>query len=507
MICLLTFLFSEYIRAQSTTLNLVPNPGFETYTYCPLYIAQPTAQTVQFAPPWGQAGGSPDYMRLDCPFSQLSFYFSARLPHSGKGSMGLWAAAGSSTYREYIQAPLLCPLQPGISYVCSMWMAVRNNAAYLTDGPMGAYFSSIAPSVPLGAPISASPQVSISTTHTGITYNFGWTQMIGTFTATDTNKFITIGNFGADSISIAVVPGASVYYNIDDITVTPIFPNFSATPGCAGEISQFANLTVDPNNMGGNYVWDFGDGTKIAAIKNPVHTYATRGTYKVTLSVKLNKLIGGSCISPIDSIVSTTIDVTVGSKNGLQLRNNFSMCKGDTTSLIASGYTSYTWSPDLRLDHTYREDSVVLFPTTTTTYTVIGADGACADTATTTISIPVISNAGNDAYLCSGDSLMLQGSGAGTYSWVPSVGLSDTGIANPIAKPSVTTTYQLTVSNGSCTDTDSVTITVKPPIYADAGHDVYLCPGQLSKLNCSGGGTNTWIPALGLSYSTIAKQI
>src|SRR5258708_39515904 len=35
--------------------------------------------------------------------------------------------------------------------------------------------------------------------------------------------------------------------------------------------------------------------------------------------------------------------------------------------------------------------------------------------------------------------------GSGTYSWVPSTGLSATNIANPIASPTATTTYTVTI--------------------------------------------------------------
>ena len=44
--------------------------------------------------------------------------------------------------------------------------------------------------------------------------------------------------------------------------------------------------------------------------------------------------------------------------------------------------------------------------------------------------------------------------------WTPSAGLSQTNIPNPIANPTKTTTYTLSVSNASCTATSQVTVTV-----------------------------------------------
>jgi gliding motility-associated-like protein len=56
---------------------------------------------------------------------------------------------------------------------------------------------------------------------------------------------------------------------------------------------------------------------------------------------------------------------------------------------------------------------------------------------------------------------MLTGTGGGNYSWSPGGSLSCTNCTNPIATPSVTTTYTLTVSDSlGCTRTDTVTIFV-----------------------------------------------
>lgn len=53
-------------------------------------------------------------------------------------------------------------------------------------------------------------------------------------------------------------------------------------------------------------------------------------------------------------------------------------------------------------------------------------------------------DAGPDVMICKGDKTQLNASGALTYSWSPSTGLSATDIANPVASPTVTTTYTVT---------------------------------------------------------------
>ncbi len=73
----------------------------------------------------------------------------------------------------------------------------------------------------------------------------------------------------------------------------------------------------------------------------------------------------------------------------------------------------------------------------------------------------VIANAGNDVTINLRGSTTLSGSGGGSYKWSPATGLSDVNIANPIASPSVTTTYTLTVTKDGCSDIDEVTVTVE----------------------------------------------
>lgn len=77
-----------------------------------------------------------------------------------------------------------------------------------------------------------------------------------------------------------------------------------------------------------------------------------------------------------------------------------------------------------------------------------------------TIEIPA-ANAGPDLTVCQGGSLVLEASGGVSYSWSPSAGLSADNIANPIASPSSSTVYTLTVTyvNG-CTASDDVLVEV-----------------------------------------------
>ena len=84
-------------------------------------------------------------------------------------------------------------------------------------------------------------------------------------------------------------------------------------------------------------------------------------------------------------------------------------------------------------------------------------------------------NAGADRTICSisSDSIVIGGSPTAincippcTYLWSPSSGLSSDTVANPLAYPSATTVYVVTVSDSTASITDKVTVTVESVIQA-----------------------------------------
>jgi hypothetical protein len=84
-------------------------------------------------------------------------------------------------------------------------------------------------------------------------------------------------------------------------------------------------------------------------------------------------------------------------------------------------------------------------------------------------SLPLVVNAGSDVSIYSGNSATIGanpsaslGYGGYIYLWTPPVGLDDPTKANPMASPSATTTYLLTVTDSkNCSVQDEVTVTVR----------------------------------------------
>ncbi len=95
----------------------------------------------------------------------------------------------------------------------------------------------------------------------------------------------------------------------------------------------------------------------------------------------------------------------------------------------------------------------------------------------------------NNPQICTGNSIVLNGSGASTYSW--STGDSTASIT---VTPNATTTYTVTGTNGvGCSNTATVTITVSssPTINVTATPSS-ICSGDTSVLTASGASSYSW---------------
>ena len=89
--------------------------------------------------------------------------------------------------------------------------------------------------------------------------------------------------------------------------------------------------------------------------------------------------------------------------------------------------------------------------------------------------------------VCSGQSVPFTNSvcsttTGNTYSWAPVTGLNNHSILNPIASPSSTTIYTLTVTSSVCTFTTPVTVNINPSPVPHIGSDGPICLGSSATL-------------------------
>ncbi len=238
------------------------------------------------------------------------------------------------------------------------------------------------------------------------------------------------------------------------------------------------------------YTWSPAGGLSATTGSSVTANPASTTVYTVT---------GTSAAGCVNTATST---VTLGSSITLNV-NSPSICIGTSTPLTVTGATIYTWSPAGGLSAT-TGSSVTANPAVTTVYTISGTDASgCTGTTTSTVTVnPLPTVNVNSPSICPGASAVLTATGASTYSWTPSGGLSATTGASVNANPAATTVYTVTGTDANgCVNTATSTVTVNPnpTINVNSG---LICLGSSMVLTATGGSTYTWSPSTGLSATT-----
>ena len=254
---------------------------------------------------------------------------------------------------------------------------------------------------------------------------------------------------------------------------------------CAGQ--QTLTLTAGGAS---SYTWSPATGLSTTSGNTVIANPTITTTYTIT-GTDVN-----TCTNAINSVVTVnqTPTITV---------NTATVCGGGNATLTASGALTYTWSPATGLSATSGA-TVTANPTVTTNYTITATDAnGCTNIDTTSVFVvttPTINV--NNAVICLGNSTSLTASGANTFSWNPSTGLSATTGATVTANPTVTTSYTITGTAGTCTAYTTATLTVNtlPVIVVNSGT---ICAGQqTATLTASGASSYTWSPSTGLSTTS-----
>ncbi len=349
---------------------------------------------------------------------------------------------------------------------------------------------------------------------------------------------ICIGNVATLAVNILSDPTDLTYYWIDDPTLScTTCLNPDATPadtttyyfvvnnpiGCSDttevlvEVRPFPapvvtitnDTTICANSViqivadGGNNIYEYQWDTSSPGLTcyencfNPIATPEVSTTYIVTVTNEFG-------CETIEDVFIEVIDESQPFAGP-----DRTICEGNSTQLDIQFGNDHTWLVTEGLNCTYCPDPIAN-PETTTTYVVTAiTDIGCEvrDTITINVMSEESIDAGMDNVICRGEQIELDGLGSGQISWTPAASLSDPNVINPIASPTSTTTYRLSITNDECMMTDSVTIEVvdRAEVYGD---DATICLGESVELNAYGSAQEfSWTPALSLNNSEIANPI
>gem|GEM_PF-254612 len=251
-------------------------------------------------------------------------------------------------------------------------------------------------------------------------------------------------------------------------------------------IGQSVKLNASLSDTTNDYaiIWSPEFGLNDANILNPTANPLQTTTYTLLVS-------GANGCTAIDSVKIIILNIP-----SVNVGEDVVVCAGNSVQLsaMATG-TTYRWSPVTGLDNPNILNPTAA-PTKTTVYTLTVGNGSCETYDEVVVSVPSI-NLPNRISLCQKESTILDAGivNADSYRWIPAEGLNNPNIATPTATPNRTITYTLTVQQGNCTLTDSITVKI---MQAKASPNVTICENNSVQLWAKGGIRYSWTPVTGL---------
>nr|MBP7184220.1 gliding motility-associated C-terminal domain-containing protein [Saprospiraceae bacterium] len=291
-----------------------------------------------------------------------------------------------------------------------------------------------------------------------------------TLTANGTGVYTWSNSLGSGSTVTVNTPGAYSVTVTDNgcssVTSVNVVENALPIPNVTGNLFYCQGKSTTLVASGGtSYIWTAPLGNSAtASINSP-------GPYSVTVT-------NNGCTSV------TSVNVTEQANPVANLTGTPNYCAGSSTTLFASGGSSYVWSNPSGVNN-----QLVVSSPGTYAVTVTGV-GGCTSTATMAVtqnSLPIANITGNLSF-CPSSSTTLTASGGVSYVWDDAAGaITPSILVNSVG------TYTVTVTGANgCTTTVSRNVTLSSvPVAAITGNTT-ICPGQQTVLTASGGIGYLW---------------
>ena len=269
-----------------------------------------------------------------------------------------------------------------------------------------------------------------------------------------------------------------------NVTVNPL-P--AVTIGSNGPVC--VNQTLNLNSGGAtNYTWSGPNGFN-SAQQNPSIagvTLAANGMYSVT-GTDVNGCVNTATVNIV--INPLPIVTTSGS----------TVCINATVNLSATGGTAYSWNGPNGFTSNQQSPTIAnATPAANGVYVVVVTDAnGCTNGSNAQVVVnPIPTIVATSANICQGSTATLNASGANSYAWLPTSGLSSATSATVMASPGATTVYTVTGTDiNGCQGTTTLTVLVTPaPLVAIGPATISGCaPVCVSFSNsASGTGTCSW---------------
>ena len=262
-----------------------------------------------------------------------------------------------------------------------------------------------------------------------------------------------------------------------EVMVNPGLNVTASVVGSSGCVGQPLSLSASVLPAGAyTYTWA-GPNGYVGSGPNPLVSAAAALTNNGSYTVTVTDVSGCSGTATVAVSVTNCCSLTATASS------NTPLCTGNDLQLTAStqsgsGNFTYSWSGPNGFNSTMQNPTLTNTTTSASgTYTLVVTDTAvpnCSFTATTAVTIansPSLTiSTGNSVTVCSGQSttLAVGGDNGANVTWTNNLGQSGTGttinfagLTNVGGTPQ-TVTYDILAQAGSCSDRETVTITINP---------------------------------------------
>lgn len=257
-----------------------------------------------------------------------------------------------------------------------------------------------------------------------------------TSTATNpTHFYAQLGNY-TTSLLITTAFGCKGTDTLNvpiNIIKTPKIKIAGDSVGCVYKPIQYNGVVLASDTNHINWSWNFGNGNTSTLQTPALQYFSTANTYNISL-VASNV---GNCKDSVNKTIVINPNPVIDA--GL---DSF-VCKGNSIMLTPTGGNNYVWRTDNTLSCTNCTNPLAS-PNTLHLYSVTGYNSfGCSSTDSVYINViqPFVMNVSNTDTLCIGEKTQLNATGAVSYTWLPTTGLDNPNIKNPLASPIITTLY------------------------------------------------------------------
>jgi len=254
-------------------------------------------------------------------------------------------------------------------------------------------------------------------------------------------------------------------------------------PGCRDSVQSFY-ISVQPVPVvvaGANKTICSGDTAQLHASVSPPYVYSYLWTPDSSLNVdsSISVIFSGPNTTTFHFTATTSagckgtdsLTVRVLKHSFLVVSSDTAVCPHDSLNIHVTGDSlkSFYWNPNYAISDTTNPNPKI-YPVGNVRYTVYAKDSSnCRDTASVYVTLrpAAVISLPDSVTLYPGDSVQLDPlTNCLYFTWFPPLGLDNSTISNPTAKPGVSTRYKLTgITEFGCSTVDSIDVFVAPDSY------------------------------------------